>query len=67
MTTKDFYNLRWGQLLYHEGFKRMFVVLGWRTGKKTKTKALRTRPSFVSTKVVYFTADSAKELNITHL
>jgi hypothetical protein len=67
MTVKQFQNLKWGQLIFHEQMKRMFLVLGWTHGKTSKRLVLRARPSFMSPKVVYFTTDSAKNLKITHL
>lgn len=52
MTTKQFYKLKWGDLIYHEGIKRMCVVLDW---NKIHTK-LRVRPSFLTPKVLYLTS-----------
>jgi hypothetical protein len=67
MTTKEFNNLKWGQLIYHNKFKRIFLCLGWKKGKIEGRKTLRARPSFISPEVVYFTSDSARYLKITHL
>jgi hypothetical protein len=67
MTTKEFHNLKWGNLVFHDKFKRMFLCLGWKQGKIKGQRALRARPSFISPKVVYFTEGSAKDLKITHL
>jgi hypothetical protein len=67
MTTKQFHSLRWGQLIYHNKFKRMFLVLGWKKGKLAGKRTLRVRPSFISQEVIYLTDEAARYLKITHL
>lgn len=67
MTIKEFHKLRFGNVVYHEGFERMFLVIGWSKGKKTKTKTLILRPSLLSVKRVYITENSAFRLKHTQI